>query len=134
MATTKKKTSKKKTSAKRNANGTFVKGQSGNPAGRPRGLIAWAREQSEKILKEKKGDGDAFRIMGNILHGKYEASPSDRIAAFRHLSDRALGKPMSYVELTGSDEEPLNQSTIDPTKLTDAELMKMMKLMEKAAK
>lgn len=111
-----------------------MKGQSGNPAGKPRGLIRWAREQSERVLKEQGPDGDAFRVMFNILHGQYGAEPSDRIAAFRHLADRALGKPMSYVEITGADEEPLHGSTIDPSKLTDAELTRFLALAEKASK
>ena len=124
---------KSKSKALRNPDGTFVKGQSGNPGGRPRGLMRWAREQAEVILKEKGPDGDAFRIMGNILHGQYMATPSDRIAAFRHLADRALGKPLSYVEITGADEEPLAGPTIDVTKLTDAELIQFLALAEKAA-
>lgn len=122
-----------KSKPKRNANGTFVKGHSGNPAGRPRGLIRWAREQAERVLKEKGPDGDAFAVMGNILHGDYGAEPSDRISAFKELANRALGKSMSYVEITGADEEPMATATIDPSKLTDAELTRMLALMEKAS-
>ena len=138
--TTKKKTTKKKATRKkatskkpdRASNGHYLPGQSGNPAGRPKGLIRWAREQAAEILRNEGVDGNAFMIMGNILHGEYNASPGDRISAFRELANRTLGKSLTYVEVTGMDEEPLMGPSIDPAALTDKQLVTLLSLMEKA--
>jgi hypothetical protein len=71
--------------------GRFVKGQSGNPGGRPKAahdLKALAQEQTAEAVKTlidvmKNGDKDAARV-----------------AAASALLDRGYGKPMQSIDVT----------------------------------
>jgi len=60
----------------------WVKGQSGNPTGRPKGIAALAKEQAGKCVEV------LTKALGN---------PDDRIAivAANSLLDRAYGKPIA---------------------------------------
>lgn len=71
----------------------FVKGQSGNPGGMPKGIAdikAMAREHA----------GAAIAALAEALK-----DPKQRVAAATVLLDRGFGKPVQ--EITGADGGPL---------------------------
>jgi hypothetical protein len=76
---------------------TFVKGQSGNPGGMPKGtaeLKALAREHAP----------EAIATLANIMRD-VGAQSSARVAAANSLLDRGYGKPVQ--EVSGPDGVPL---------------------------
>lgn len=71
----------------------FVKGQSGNPGGRPKVVTAI------KELAQQHGESAFQRIIGLM------ASDDERVAlaASQEVLNRAYGKPVQATELTGKD-------------------------------
>lgn len=71
---------------KPNAGGRFIKGQSGNPAGRPKDTIA--------PLARAKGP-EAFRVLVKLMKSKDEAISLKAAIA---VLERGFGKPMQPIE------------------------------------
>ena len=75
-------------------NRPWVKGQSGNPAGRPRGIAATVRDAT-----------DPTSLVGILLEVAQDsrAKPSERIAAVRELLDRGYGKAPAFAAMESGD-------------------------------
>jgi Family of unknown function (DUF5681) len=90
----------------RGRDGRFMKGQSGNPGGRPKiftEVKQAAREHTEAATETLVG------VMNNE-----EATAAARVAAANAILDRGWGKPESFTNMA-HDNKPLRE-------LTDAEL------------
>lgn len=71
-------------------NGKFVKGQSGNPSGRPKALIS-VREMARGMTEQ------ALDTLSKIMLDE-KAKPSERAQAASAILDRAWGKPTQSIE------------------------------------
>jgi len=74
----------------------FTPGQSGNPGGRPAGLVALIRLETR--------DGvELVGFMLEVLRGKRKASLRQRMEAVAWLADRGFGKPVQQLEVGGPE-------------------------------
>lgn len=85
----------------------FVKGQSGNPSGRPKKLLPDGRSLSDLA---KDYTSDAVQALVDVLSGD-GAPHAARVSAATALLDRGWGKPSQSVELTGDADNPLQLIT-----------------------
>lgn len=76
-------------------------GQSGNPAGRPKGIAA--------VVKDRVNPDELVDILTAVARDE-RAKPSERIAAVRELADRGWGKAPAFAAIEGAD--PLELSAI----------------------
>lgn len=79
---------------RRNSNGTFATGQSGNPAGRPK-----RSEQEKQVIEEMcLLVPDAVSVLKKMLTST-DAPAYLRLRAAEIVLDRVLGRPMTGMEL-----------------------------------
>ena len=92
----------------RDTTGRFIKGQSGNPGGRPRGLV--------KKIREETDDGeDLADFLLHVFRGEVEGVKlKERLEAATWLADRGFGRPVQAMNIETFE--------IDLTRLTDEQL------------
>lgn len=72
----------------------WVKGQSGNPSGRPRGIAS--------AVKERVNPEELVDLLLSVARDERSKAP-ERIAAVRELADRGWGKAPAFAAIEGSD-------------------------------
>jgi hypothetical protein len=92
----------------------FVKGQSGNPGGRSKGLERRVREMVEP-------DMIIETVLGIMLDDG--ADRKDRIAAAKLLSERGWGRPRQTVEVTEVPQSRYDYSLLTPQQLDTLEAL-----------
>jgi hypothetical protein len=100
--------------ARRGPGRPFPKGHSGNPGGRPKGIVSAIRAQTCEgeelvafVVRVFRGEVDGVRLR-------------DRLEAATWLADRGFGKPTQGVELAGKDGETLSLTLVQAV-VADAE-------------
>jgi len=73
----------------------FVKGQSGNPGGRPKAVMPDGRTLSEAAREHSP---KALKVLVDAL-----GNPDTAFAAAKELLDRGFGKPAQSLEVAGPD-------------------------------
>lgn len=88
----------------------FVKGQSGNPGGRPKSLLSAVR----RIVGDDGGDlVESWRLIAfgtqKQIEAKYgaKATMRERLLAMQELADRGFGRPVQSVEMSGPEGQPI---------------------------
>lgn len=83
----------------------FVKGQSGNPGGRPKAVMPDGRTLSEAAREHSP---EALRVLVEAL-----GNPDTALAAAKEILDRGFGRPAQAVEITGEDGGPVQVTRIE---------------------
>ena len=83
----------------------FVKGQSGNPGGRPKAVMPDGRTLSEAAREHSP---EALRVLVEALR-----DPNTALAAAKEILDRGFGRPAQAVEITGEDGGPVQVTRIE---------------------
>lgn len=102
----------------------FVKGQSGNPGGRPRGAAEMAR-----LIRKATNDGASLVKHAVKVWRDPKASERSRAWAHEWLTDRGFGRAVQSVDLNVGGEIEVSVPFAD---LTDEELRLLAKVDRKA--
>ena len=97
----------------------FVKGQSGNPGGRPKSGLSYTdliRKEAEEVVEF---DGQKLKQKTLVVNKLYELAREGSIPALKYLMDRIDGTPRQTMEL-GVDDGRLgfNIEFSNPTEAT----------------
>ena len=79
----------------------FVKGQSGNPSGRPKGSVGLTARIRRVLLKETKDGRPLADVLAEILVNQAMKNPAKMNAFLRDFMDRDEGKVADKVEVEG---------------------------------
>jgi hypothetical protein len=108
----------------------FVRGQSGNPGGRPKGLTRRVRE----LVGD---DGAAIAEFMFAIMADDGSRTADRLEAARWLADRGFGKPPQDVELALKGQEAVDVNAFAafaakylPTEMLDEMILSVERRME----
>lgn len=83
----------------------FVKGQSGNPGGRPKAVMPDGRTLAEAAREHSP---EALRVLVEAL-----SDPNTALAAAKEILDRGFGRAAQAVEITGEDGGPVQVTRIE---------------------
>jgi hypothetical protein len=88
---------------------TFRKGQSGNPAGRPKSLTL--SEAYRRELAKVDPDDPQGRTHAEVLAGRMIArAKTGDVQALKELADRVVGKPRQTVALTSDRRDQIERA------------------------
>lgn len=104
----------------------FEKGQSGNPAGRPKKLPELDKLLADVLGEEKDGISAADAILKKLR----QMATQGNLRAAEILLDRAYGKPKQTIEQTGKNGDPINVN-FSVERLTPQEADAMLDLLDK---
>jgi hypothetical protein len=92
----------------RDANGRFIKGQSGNPKGRPKGVrnhIVALRESTEVALREYMSTPENAKKALKALDALFEQAADGEIAAMKLLFDKILPQARAGADDGGGEKQ-----------------------------
>ena len=99
------KDTEKRVNTGRNQDGTFQKGVSGNPAGKPKGAISFATKWErmiEKIAETNSITPDDVEM--ELIKVGYKRAKDGDYSFYRDAMDRIHGKPMQPTDITSNGE------------------------------
>lgn len=105
----------------------FVKGQSGNPGGRPKGVERSFRDEiaAARVIDPELGEVDGWTAARQrLIRIMRTGEDKDAIAAIKLLYERAYGRPKEQVDMTVSDVTEDHRRMLDALRMTPHERRK----------